>query len=436
MQLQGKGARVAPGPPNQPRRAPQPLLLGRSSAPAPVSRRGALGSSATRPQDHAALAGFSRPATLLKAQEPDHAESPSAVIGRLKPIYRDANFPTDAQGRTYHLGTREGEVAPRILSVGTVTRAQLVATLLQPPAPGRQLFQRVSSRGFHTITGRFEGVPVSIVSTHMGMPNMDFVVRENRAVVRGQMAIVRLGTCGAVQHPAKLGDLLVASHGSIAVRRDADYWSLLERDEHQPSARTANGGGSSNGHTANGHAANGHGPAPAAPDVCFVEGPSALAGRRPYSVSLPVRSDPYLASILVEAAAAVVGPGRVVQGLTASADSFYSSQGRTGPEFDDANEGLLGALTKAHPDLMSLEMETFHLMDLARCSKGSIRATGICVALAERYSNEFMEYSKLPALELAGGTAALRALAGVPLREATGEELAAAAAKGVQYVWE
>lgn len=32
------------------------------------------------------------------------------------------------------------------------------------------------------------------------------------------MAIVRLGTCGAVQAPAKLGDLLVASAGSIAIR--------------------------------------------------------------------------------------------------------------------------------------------------------------------------------------------------------------------------
>ena len=32
------------------------------------------------------------------------------------------------------------------------------------------------------------------------------------------MAILRLGTCGATQPPAKLGDMLVASSGSIAVR--------------------------------------------------------------------------------------------------------------------------------------------------------------------------------------------------------------------------
>ncbi|KAG2498251.1 hypothetical protein HYH03_004001 [Edaphochlamys debaryana] len=425
MQVQGR-ARAASRQANQQGRVPQQLLPARSSAPAPIS---GLGPSA-RAQDNSALAGSSRSATLVKAQA-GHSESPTAVIGRHKPLYKDANFPTDAEGRTYHLGTREGEVAPRILSVGSVARAQLLSSLLDPPAPGKQHFQRISSRGFLTITGRFEGAPVSIVSTHMGMPNMDFVVRENRAVVRGQIAIVRLGTCGAVQRPAKLGDLLVASHGSIAVRRDPDYWSMLEMDEHQPSALTANGSGSSNGHAANGHAA-----AVAQPNLCFVEGPSAPAGRRPYAVSLPVRSDPGLASILVEEAAAVVGPGRVVQGLNASADSFYSSQGRTGSLFDDGNEGLLGGLAAQHPDLVSLEMETFQLLDLARCSRGSIRATGMCVALAERYSNDFLEYSKLEALEIAGGTAALRALKRVPLVGPSAEELSEAAAKGVAYVWE
>ncbi len=61
----------------------------------------------------------------------------------------------------------------------------------------------------------------------MGMPNMDFVVRENRAVVDGEMAIIRLGTCGAVRPPAKLGCLLLASKGSICVRRDVDAFTRM-----------------------------------------------------------------------------------------------------------------------------------------------------------------------------------------------------------------
>lgn len=52
----------------------------------------------------------------------------------------------------------------------------------------------------------------------MGMANMDFVIRECQAVVEGPLAMIRLGTCGAIQPPAHLGNFLVASEGSICVR--------------------------------------------------------------------------------------------------------------------------------------------------------------------------------------------------------------------------
>lgn len=52
----------------------------------------------------------------------------------------------------------------------------------------------------------------------MGMANMDFVIRECLAVVEGPLAMVRLGTCGAIQPPAHLGNFLVASQGSVCVR--------------------------------------------------------------------------------------------------------------------------------------------------------------------------------------------------------------------------
>jgi len=75
------------------------------------------------------------------------------VLRPQKSNIRDANFPVDAEGRTYHLGTRRGEVANRILSVGSEKRALMLAEYLQPPAPGRGLFMLESSRGFLTVTG-------------------------------------------------------------------------------------------------------------------------------------------------------------------------------------------------------------------------------------------------------------------------------------------
>jgi hypothetical protein len=79
-----------------------------------------------------------------------------AAAARLRPgksDITDANFPVDGEGRTYHLGTRKGEVCNRILSVGSEKRALMLAEYLSPPAPGRDLFVLESSRGFLTITG-------------------------------------------------------------------------------------------------------------------------------------------------------------------------------------------------------------------------------------------------------------------------------------------
>lgn len=52
--------------------------------------------------------------------------------------------------------------------------------------------------------GRYKGIPVSIITTLMGTPNMDFMVRESRAVVEGQMAVTRLGTCGILLPDVKV----------------------------------------------------------------------------------------------------------------------------------------------------------------------------------------------------------------------------------------
>jgi len=53
------------------------------------------------------------------------------------------------------------------------------------------------------------------------------------------------------------------------------------------------------------------------------------AGHGRYAVTLPVQPDPTLCALVLEEIEKEVGPDRVVQGLNASADSFYSSQVRT-----------------------------------------------------------------------------------------------------------
>lgn len=56
-------------------------------------------------------------------------EPPIAVIGRHKPTYTNANFPTDVEGRTYHLGTK----VSLQLQVRNCSRLRLAA--LRAPQP-------------------------------------------------------------------------------------------------------------------------------------------------------------------------------------------------------------------------------------------------------------------------------------------------------------
>jgi uridine phosphorylase len=126
--------------------------------------------------------------------------------------YFSIDFPRTADQRVYHLGIRAGEVANRIVSyqcgvpanlkqdisiytsylsqitVGSPSRADRIANFLDAsPKP----FRLTTERGFMTITGRYRGVPISVISIGMGSSMADFFVREVRECLSGDMVVVR-----------------------------------------------------------------------------------------------------------------------------------------------------------------------------------------------------------------------------------------------------
>jgi uridine phosphorylase len=84
----------------------------------------------------------------------------------------NANFPTNVNGATYHVQVSMGQgsiglyfliiVHPRIITVGDALRARKLSKLLDSVE-----FEHASSRGFTTYSGKFKGVPVSILSIGM-----------------------------------------------------------------------------------------------------------------------------------------------------------------------------------------------------------------------------------------------------------------------------
>lgn len=122
----------------------------------------------------------------------------------MKDKISNANFPMDAQGAVYHVGVKAGEVANRIVTCGDHIRLRRFAAFLDPsPRP----FELVSARGFTTITGRYKGVPLSLIAIGMGVSSIDFMVREVRAVVSGDLAIIRFGSCGSLSSDLPVGSI-------------------------------------------------------------------------------------------------------------------------------------------------------------------------------------------------------------------------------------
>lgn len=72
-------------------------------------------------------------------------------------------------------------------------------------------------------------------------------------------------------------------------------------------------------------------------------------------------------------------------------------------------------LSASHPALRSIEMETFHLLDLASSSAQPIIATAAAIAMANRAESRVVTHEELQELERKGGKAVLKALTTVPL---------------------
>eukprot|EP01132_Coremiostelium_polycephalum_P002165 gene2165-2665_t len=282
------------------------------------------------------------------------------TLGDLK----NANFPVDDTGAVYHLGVGLNAISPRILTVGDKKRAAKLSQFLdKEPEP-----KFSENRGFEIYTGFYKGVRVSIVSIGMGIPMMDFLVREGRYITQDTMAIIRFGTCGALVD-TPVGSLAVASD-ALLVRRNPDHW----------------------------HPESDHSNLP-----------------KPYDISLPYSGDRDLVSILESEIRQTIPERKVVVGINATADSFYSSQGRIDPNFDDRNEDLIKTILEKQPKAVTLEMETFQLYHLAKRSKIPIKAAATTIVLANRLNNDFLSNQEKEELELKGGKACLEALIKISL---------------------
>ena len=105
---------------------------------------------------------------------------------------------------TPHNSAAKGEIAKTVLMPGDPLRAQFIAENFLTDA---KLVNNV--RGIHGYTGTYQGVPVSVMASGMGMPAIGIYSHELFAFYDVEN-IIRIGSAGAMTERLKLRDVVAA----------------------------------------------------------------------------------------------------------------------------------------------------------------------------------------------------------------------------------
>ena len=123
-----------------------------------------------------------------------------------KTSFKSAEIVSTAEGRQYHIGLAPGEVASNIILCGDPNRAHVVAKHFEEKG------EPVCSREYVTITGKYKGIPISVMATGIGSDNMEIAVVELCQIVENP-TMIRLGTSSSLQTDIAIGDFIIASGG-------------------------------------------------------------------------------------------------------------------------------------------------------------------------------------------------------------------------------
>lgn len=119
-------------------------------------------------------------------------------------------------GSVFHLHLLPGDIADTIILVGDPGRVDMVASFFDKGS----IECDKSSRELHTITGKYRGKRISVISTGMGTDNIDIVITELDALANidlqtrtirsthRKLTMLRIGTCGAIRPEIPLGSYI------------------------------------------------------------------------------------------------------------------------------------------------------------------------------------------------------------------------------------
>ena len=120
----------------------------------------------------------------------------------------------NGDGSIFHLHLKPEQLADIVILVGDPGRVAMIAVYFD------DVECEVSNRVFKTVTGTYKGRRMTVLSTGIGIGNIDICVTELDALANidfatrqvkdefRQLTLVRLGTSGAIQRDIEFGDVI------------------------------------------------------------------------------------------------------------------------------------------------------------------------------------------------------------------------------------
>ena len=257
----------------------------------------------------------------------------------------------NADGTIFHLHLKPEQLADTVILVGDPARVATIAAHFD------SVECNVSNREFNTVTGSYKGKRMTVMSTGIGIGNIDICVTELDALANVDFAtrtvkdtfrrltLVRLGTSGALQEDIEVGEVVFA-------RTSVGFDSLL-------------------GYYAGRN------------DVCDLDMQRAFMEHTQWSELL---APPYFVNADNELWEHF--KDSVTEGITIAAPGFYAPQGRyvrLQPADMNLNEKIEAWRYKGRR-ITNFEMEGSALAGLAALM--GHRATTICTIIAQRVAKQ------------------------------------------------
>lgn len=151
----------------------------------------------------------------------------------MKRVIEPSELIINEDGTIFHLHLRPEMLADTVILVGDPKRVDLFEEIFD------EVEFNVQSREFHTLTGKYNGKRMSVVSHGIGTDNIDIVLTELDALKNidfatrtvndsfTQMTLVRLGTSGGLQDFCPVGSYVCATR-SIGFDGLLNYYNVPE----------------------------------------------------------------------------------------------------------------------------------------------------------------------------------------------------------------